>query len=231
MIENLSVVTVSEAIADKIVELISSGQLKWGEKLPSQRELAKMLNVGVSSLREGLQILQTMGFIEIRRGHGTYITENSTKVLSKNITLSVYLDSNIRDLMETREVLEVGVAGLAAKRATQQDLKRMERCLTELDKIIEKDDEEVSRYDLEFHIALAESTKNALLIKFARAIRSSLKEFIGNIEHTKRGLQYHWKVYEAVRDRNPEAAREAMSSLLKITEKTYLSTKRKEKNR
>ncbi len=231
MIENLSVVTVSEAIADKIVELISSGQLKWGEKLPPQRELAKMLNVGVSSLREGLQILQTMGFIEIRRGHGTYITENSTKVLSKNITLSVYLDSNIRDLMETREVLEVGVAGLAAKRATQQDLKRMERCLTELDKIIEKDDEEVSRYDLEFHIALAESTKNALLIKFARAIRSSLKEFIGNIEHTKRGLQYHWKVYEAVRDRNPEAAREAMSSLLKITEKTYLSTKRKEKNR
>jgi len=231
LIENLSVVTVSEAIADKIVELISSGQLKWGEKLPPQRELAKMLNVGVSSLREGLQILQTMGFIEIRRGHGTYITENSTKVLSKNITLSVYLDSNIRDLMETREVLEVGVAGLAAKRATQQDLKRMERCLTELDKIIEKDDEEVSRYDLEFHIALAESTKNALLIKFARAIRSSLKEFIGNIEHTKRGLQYHWKVYEAVRDRNPEAAREAMSSLLKITEKTYLSTKRKEKNR
>ena len=63
MIDGVKTLTVADAVVEKLLEYISTGKLVWGEQLPAQRELAKMLNVGVSSVREALQILQAMGFI------------------------------------------------------------------------------------------------------------------------------------------------------------------------
>ena len=90
MIDPIKTLTIADAVAEKILDMLSKGELKWGEKLDSQRDLAKILNVGVSSIREGLQILQAMGFVKVKQGAGTYITENHSVPLSKFINLSIY---------------------------------------------------------------------------------------------------------------------------------------------
>jgi len=92
--------TISEAVAEKVLELISAGKLVWGQRLPSQRELAGMLKVSVSSLREGLQILQATGYIEVKRGQGTYISASPEGSLTRNISRLINIDANVKNLME-----------------------------------------------------------------------------------------------------------------------------------
>lgn len=227
MLDVVKTLTVSEAVAEKLLNKISKGKLAWGQKLPSQRKLAKMLNVGTSSLREGLQMLQATGFIEIKRGQGTYITENSSIPLSKNIILSLNIDSDVRNLMEAREILEVDIAILAAKKAKQKDIKKMTTYLENYEKFLDKDNLKASEYDLKFHLALVESVDNPLLYKISLAIRTSLEEFIENIEHTRKGLTHHWQVLKAVKERDVVKARDAMKALLKLTERTYFKTRNK----
>ncbi len=227
MLDVVKTLTVSEAVAEKLLNKISKGKLAWGQKLPSQRKLAKMLKVGTSSLREGLQMLQATGFIEIKRGQGTYITENSSIPLSKNIILSLNIDSDVRNLMEAREILEVDIAILAAKKAKQKDIKKMTTYLENYEKFLDKDNLKASEYDLKFHLALVESVDNPLLYKISLAIRTSLEEFIENIEHTRKGLTHHWQVLKAVKERDVVKARDAMKALLKLTERTYFKTRNK----
>jgi len=227
LLDVVKTLTVSEAVAEKLLNQISKGKLAWGQKLPSQRKLAKMLNVGTSSLREGLQMLQATGFIEIKRGRGTYITENSSIPLSKNIILSLSIDSDVRNLMEAREILEVDIAVLAAKKAKQKDIKKMTAYLENYENFLGRNNLKASEYDLKFHLALAESVDNPLLYKISLAIRTSLEEFIESIEHTKKGLDNHWQVLKAVKERDVVKARDAMKALLKLTERTYFKTRNK----
>jgi len=222
LLNAIKTTTVSEAVAEKLLNQISKGKLIWGQKLPPQRKLAKMLNVGTSSLREGLQMLQATGFIEVKRGQGTYITENSSIPLSKNIILSLNIGSNIKNLMEVRKIMEVDIAILAAKKAKPKDIKRMTLYLENYGKYLGKDNSKASEYDLKFHLALVESVDNPLLYKISLAIRTSLKEFIGSVEHTKKGLDNHWKVLEAIKAREITKTRDAMRALLALTERTYL---------
>jgi GntR family transcriptional repressor for pyruvate dehydrogenase complex len=218
----IKTLTIADAVAEKLLSKIYNGDLPWGQQLPSQRKLAKMLNVGVSSLREGLQILQAMGFIEVKRGQGTFITENPAKPFSRNITRSIYSDANVRNLMEAREVLDTGLAVLAAKKADEKDIEKMQTHLADLERSVKSGDSMVQKYDLDFHIALVESVKNPLLEKFSYALRSSLEEFIGNIEHTEKGVQLHKDVLDAIAKRDAHGARDNMITLLKHTRQIYL---------
>lgn len=227
--------TVSEAVAEKVRDLIMSGKLSWGQKLPSQRALAGKLNVAVSSIREGLQILQATGYVEIKRGQGTYVASDPGRALSK--TLSMFLNADVRYLLEARAVLEVGVASLAATRAGKQDIEKMQACLDRMQSSLDSreqtggetlfsdESDRISENDLEFHLTLAGSVNNPLLHEFVSAIRSSLGRFIGEIEHTRTGLEYHRKVLKAVREQDPDKAADAMKALLMITEQTYLKSK------
>ncbi len=222
MIDEVKTLTIADAVAEKLLGRISDGRLTWGQKLPSQRDLAKMLNVGIASLREGLQILQAMGFVELKRGQGTYITKNPATPFSKNIAMSIYLDTNVQNLMEAREVLDTGLAVLAAKKANGKDIKKMDELLHCLEETVASGARSAMKSDLSFHMALVESVKNPLLEKFSYAIRSSLEEFIGTIAHTKRGVELHWKVLEAIKNKDAMEARDTMIELLKHTRQIYL---------
>jgi len=222
MFDGVKTLTVADAVVEKLLEYISTGKLVWGQQLPAQRELAKMLNVGVSSVREALQILQAMGFIEIRRGQGTYITANSSEPLLKSITNSIYQDTSIQDLMEVREVLDTGLAVLAAKKANESDIENMDKCLNKMDEYYNTDSGLSAKSDMDFHITLAQSVNNPLLEKFSYAVRSSYEKFLGEVAHTKEGVELHIKVLDAVKNRNPIEARDAMIDLLKHTRQIYM---------
>ena len=173
MIDRVKTLTVADAIVEKLLGYISSGKLAWGEQLPSQRELAMMLDVGVSSAREALQVLQAMGFIEVRRGDGTYVVEKPSVPLTKSLLQTIYQDDDVGDLMELREVLDTGLAVLAAKKATDEDIAEMDKCLAELEENFEIHPDRAAGSDLKFHIALAESVRNPLLTQFSAAVRES----------------------------------------------------------
>lgn len=230
MIDEVKTLTVADAVAEKLLNRLAEGNLKWGQQLPAQRELAKMLNVGVSSLREGLQILQAMGYVELKRGQGTYITENPSKPLTKNIEMSIYTDTSVRNLMEAREVLDTGLAVLASKKAGDSDISKMDKYVGSMAESIKTKDPSATKFDIEFHIALAESVKNPLLEKFSFVLRSSLEKFIGNIDHTETGVTLHRNVLEAIKKRNAMAARDTMLELLKHTRKIYLQHLYKKEN-
>lgn len=222
MISKVETLTVADAVAEKLLGYISTGNLVWGQQLPPQRELAKQLNVGISSVREALQILQAIGYVEVKRGQGTYITENPSVPLTKSLTRSMYQDVNIRDLMEVREVLDTGIAVLSAKKAEPADIERMDRCLTALEESCESDQLKAVKSDLEFHIALAESVKNPLLEQFYRAIRNSYEKFLVDVSHSQAGARLHRNVLNAIEQEDPLGARDAMIDLLKHTRQIYL---------
>ena len=182
-----------------------------------------MLDVGISSLREGLQILQAMGFIEVKRGQGTFITQNPGQPLSKNIARSIYHEANVRNLMEAREVLDTGLAVLAAKKAEEKDIETMQAHIDNLDRSVKAGDSMAQTYDLAFHLALVDSVRNPLLEKFSYVLRSSLEEFIGSIEHTEEGIQLHKEVLEAIANKDAHSARDNMIALLKHTRQIYLT--------
>ena len=227
MIDKVETLTVADAVAEKLLGYISSGKLEWGQQLPPQRELAKMLNVGISSVREALQILGAIGYIEVKRGQGTYITKNPSVPLTKSLTRSMYQDINIRDLMEVREVLDTGLAVLAAKKASSEDIERMENWIAKLEENCETDDKQAVQSDMEFHIALSESVKNPLLQQFSMAIRNSYEKFLLDVAHTKSGAELHRNVLERIKAEDPLGARDAMIELLKHTRKIYLEKKYK----
>lgn len=230
MIDGVKTLTVADAVVEKLLGYISTGKLSWGQQLPAQRELAKMLNVGVSSVREALQILNAMGFVEIKRGKGTYITENSSEPLLKSITQSIYQDTSIQDLMEVREVLDTGLAVLAAKKAGGPDVQKMEECLQAMEKYYRTDPSLSTKSDMNFHIALARSVANPLLEKFSYAIRSSYEKFLGEIAHTGEGVDLHRRVLDAIKNKNPLGARDAMIELLKHTRQIYLEEHYRRRN-
>jgi GntR family transcriptional regulator, transcriptional repressor for pyruvate dehydrogenase complex len=222
MIERLETLTVADAIVEKILGYISSGEFQWGQRLPSQRELAKKMNVGVSSVREALQVLQAMGYAEMRRGQGTYITENPSVPLSKTMARTLYQDTGVANLMELREVLDVGLAVLSAKKASDEDSKTMQKHIDDLKASIGKDPAKAVDSDLNFHLAMAESVKNPLLAQFAMALRDSYEKFLEEVSHTRRGVDLHSHVVEAIRNHDPLGARDAMIELLKHTREIYL---------
>jgi GntR family transcriptional repressor for pyruvate dehydrogenase complex len=222
MIDKVETLTVADAIVEKLLGYISTGKLSWGEQLPSQRELAKMLDVGVSSAREALQVLQAMGFVDVRRGAGTFVTERPSVPLSKSILRTMYQDSDVQDLMELREVLDTGLAVLAAKKATESDIDRMDSCLKDFEKYCEVEPIKAADSDLRFHVTLAESVRNPLLSQFSTAVRESYAKFLGQISQSRRGSILHRKVLGAIVARDPLGARDAMIDLLKHTREVYL---------
>ena len=222
MIDKVETLTVADAVVEKLLGYISSGKLQWGQKMPSQRELAKMMNVGVSSVREALQVLQAMGFAEVRRGQGTYVTRNSSVPLTKTLTRSLYQDTSVQELMELREVLDTGLAVLAAKKAEYEDIKAMDECLKVLEKNCDSHSSEAAASDLEFHVALAASVKNPLLAQFSEAVQVSYAKFFGEVSHTSRGAALHRNVLDRIWEHDPLGARDAMIELLKHTREIYL---------
>lgn len=229
MLGVVNTLTISEAVAEKVLELISAGKLVWGQRLPSQRELARMLKVSVSSLREGLHILQATGYIEVKRGQGTYISASPEGSLTRNISRLINIDANVKNLMGAREILEVGIAELAAEHADKGNLHTMRQTLIKLEEAVQDNDPVSSKYDLEFHLTLAESSHNPILLKLSSVLRSSLEEFISEIDQTKKGVSYHWKVFEAVEAKDAANAGRAMRALLNMTEHEYLRHLSKDK--
>jgi len=117
---------VSEGIIEQVRDLITSGRLKPGDRLPAERELAHTLSVSRSAVREGIRALESLGIVEARAGQGTFVAPPQRDAITNSLFRA---RDTQRKLFEVRRVLEPGLAGLAARRARPEQLEKMRAIL------------------------------------------------------------------------------------------------------
>ena len=171
---------ISEEIVEQLRSHIFQGKLKPGERLPPERELAKLLNVSRASLREALNILQGMGLLEIQQGNRSFVRPITTR--SVQDPLMAFLkasESNVFKLLEIRKYLEIGSVSLATERATPSEIQKLQKILEVMEEDINRN-RLGAKADIEFHITIAETTRNQLYMHLMHTIYDLLQDKIRN---------------------------------------------------
>src|SRR6202167_2319844 len=150
--------SVMDMVARRIEQLVRSGELKPGDRLPPEPQLAQRLGVSRSSLREAFKDLMYLGLIKSRAGDGTYIQSSLTRVLNQHFQWMILLhEVKHLEIYELRKIIEPDVAALAAKRATRADIERLEAALEGM--ALGRGNPELFRaFDIQFHEAFAQAS-------------------------------------------------------------------------
>jgi len=208
---------VSQALIDRLLSMISEGYWMPGEKLPPQRELAASLGVGMSTLREALQSLQTMGILKMLHGDGTYLEDSPSQVIySHMVTVSLAMSkNNMQMLFDARGVIETGFAFFAAEHATEEQIKKLFQILEdERQAILDSSHDQIHSLDLEFHKTIAEIADNDFLQQIIDSLFTALDEILQIIPQTMEGWRWHYNVAVEIRNHDPMRASEAMRTLV-----------------
>ena len=159
-----------DQIAARLIDLITERQLKAGDRLPPERELAASMGVSRSSLREALRALAMLGVAEMRHGDGTYLTSLEADALMRPVGLVLALsDSGLEELFEARKLVEPGLAALAATRISDADAAELRRC-AEASAAAQEDAEAFMFADIELHAKIARAASNAVLERLLDSI-------------------------------------------------------------
>jgi GntR family transcriptional repressor for pyruvate dehydrogenase complex len=209
----------AEAVS-QIKELVRGGQLRPGERLPPERELAGELGVSRSTLREAIRALVAMNILVSRHGDGTYVSSLEPELLSQ--PFSFLLDTGpafASDLFEARRVLEAACAALAAERITDEEVTELER----LALAGQGSAEELIDRDVELHSAVIRATRNPILIRLMDSIGSlALQSRNGSARlpgAERRSRRDHRRIVDALRRRSPEEAAAAMAEHITTVER------------
>jgi GntR family transcriptional regulator, transcriptional repressor for pyruvate dehydrogenase complex len=177
--------TISAEILNMITDSILAGDLKPGEKLPTETELAESLGVGRNSVREAVKMLLSLGVVEVRRGAGTFIATSMNGAILDPLLLSLAIEQGAsRDLADLRLMIEIGTAKLVIEQAKDEDILRLEKANEELKKAAEKsitDSTYLRETDLNIHYTLFDITGNRFIAKIGKAI---YRMFMASIEKT-----------------------------------------------
>ncbi|OEH84473.1 hypothetical protein BHU72_09715 [Desulfuribacillus stibiiarsenatis] len=208
-----------EEIMFQIRGLIMDGRFLPGDKLPSERDLATTLGVARSSVREAIRALELLGFLESRQGEGTFIKSHSGTEMIESLALLILKEKDTLDnLFEVREILECETARLAAERASEEDLERLEMILSRADKTVKEGTIPLTE-DTEFHYALAEASGNEILVRVMHTIGDFIRKGKeGSLTlpgRPQKSVKDHYEILYAVKDQDGERAREAMRNHLK----------------
>lgn len=206
----------SEQASDAIMDMIFvQRRYHPGDKLPNEMELSEELGISRITLREAIRILCTRGLVEIRRGRGTYVISNDPALRSAPCGGEQELtDASAQNLMEYRLSLEPAAAYYAAKRANEKDLQRMESLLEQMDKLSAQG-RSVIHSERDFHAAIASATHNPLFKQLIPVLQHSIQENnSASNERTGVFLRDYREMIRHIRNRNAEAARAAMFSLI-----------------
>jgi GntR family transcriptional regulator, transcriptional repressor for pyruvate dehydrogenase complex len=166
-----------EIILNEIIQHIKSGELKPGNKLPTERDMSQMFGVGRSSIREAIKGLVLSGYLESSQGKGTFIKKD---LPVNDLTLTnlqhALAAEQIIELMELREILECNAAKLAAERASSEDIRRLHEALERM-QACEADIKKFYDPDFDFHVAIAEATHNEMICETMKQIVEKSHEY------------------------------------------------------
>lgn len=219
--ENIKRNSTTEMVIEQIKKQIQSGELKPGEKLPSERKLVKLLGVSRTSVREAIQALSFSGYLEVHQGKGAFVRENAEKYDEISKLISEISDYSLPYLMEVRKMMEREFAKLAAIRANDEEIKEIIRLFDEIKN--STDIHDFVRLDFNFHLYIARATHNPLMNTLMKVFGELLhKETHKIVEHSKntksRSIKTTKTLVEAIKNRDPEKASEMMEKHIQIIE-------------
>lgn len=205
---------VVDEVVDRLIKIVINENLKPGDKLPTERELVSRLSISRSSLREAVKTLCAVGALEVKRGSGIYVGCGDTSILAKPLAWSLILSqSSVDQAIEARSVIEVTLAGWAAERRTDEDLLAINELLEKLEANADDRDAYVE-FDLQFHFAIAKAAKNTMIFQVFNIFQQLLRVWMATTYQETKGAKVsmvaHRQLFEAIRSKNAEAAREIM---------------------
>jgi GntR family transcriptional repressor for pyruvate dehydrogenase complex len=223
LLNNFSPIKV-ESPVDKIInqirELITSGQLKPGDRLPSERKLSEKLGVGRTHLREALRKLEFYGILKTLPQSGTVVSGLGMPALEGLITDVLNIQGrDFRSLVETRVILETNIVQLAAENRTDKDIIEIENALHTHKMKIDREEDAVEE-DLLFHLKVTEASKNSVLTSLMLIITPDIMQYFKKHNVCGEGraglaVEQHEQLLQFIIDRNPEKASQAIKEHLK----------------
>lgn len=217
--------TLSEQVADQIVDLISRHQLKVGDRLPPLAELTGYLEVSRTAVREAIMLLSAWGVVTVRHGIGTFVAGPDVDALRTTLQVSAErTEQALRNLHQVREALEPTMAAIAARNATSEHIAKMEEALRAMDQALD-DPPTYIQADQAFHSALAEATGNALFLIVLHPVIDLLQDMMTVIQKTpgamERGQEFHRRLVEQIKG-GPDNANAAEHTMLEHLRQAWL---------
>jgi DNA-binding FadR family transcriptional regulator len=217
-----------EEVASRIEEMIHVGRFVPGDQLPSEKEITEELGVGRSTVREALLSLRRMGLVTVRSGERARVTTPTPNVLVSELSGAARLllaqEGGVQRFQEARALLEVGLARLAAERATQDDIAKLAAAL-EANRQSIGDHEAFKRSDVAFHYAIASIPQNPIFTSMHNAVAEWLTEQRTISGRTpvafKAAFAAHRRIFVAIAAHDPARAQTEMQSHLDEVAKLY----------
>jgi len=219
-------------LIQRLIELISKGDIVTDGKLPSERDLAAQLRTSRPLLREALISLEALGYLEIRDRQGIFLTgENPNEAVQALGQAQVWPLEILSQVMEIRQIMEPGAAALAALRCKERDIKQLKECIAMLEKIhSEHDPQEASLgayWNKVLHATIFKATGNTLLARLYESLLemsekgiSAMRKNVINLgtpDINEQVLEQHRNLAAAIQDKDMDRAREASKAHLKYT--------------
>lgn len=193
--------------------ILEEKRFQEGDKLPNEMELAELLSVSRVTLREAIRILCTRGLVEIRRGRGTYVTSTGIDSASPDISGLSAVESNAREMMEIRLIIEPSIAYYAALRGTDEEIQRIDEYRIKVEEIIAAGKNRISA-EQDFHNALAAATHNQFAMQLMQVVNKSIYLEVKYHEESTNlathSITDHREIVNFLRRRNPDGAKTAM---------------------
>jgi len=208
---------ISDQVFEQLRELIFRGELKPGQQLTPERELASAMDVSRTSVRDAINKLVVMGFLEHKQGQGTFVRSRDSIENNPFALAMETQDATLEDLLEVRMGLECNAAALAAQRAVDKDIHFLEKSIRDMKEEVDSG-RMGTEADVSFHMAISYATKNPFQIYMMKNFYDYL--FIGikeNLHHLYQDpaniaeiIRQHREILETIRRHDPQQAKNAM---------------------
>jgi DNA-binding FadR family transcriptional regulator len=208
----------SQDVLDRLIARINKGEFPRGGLLPSERQLMEEFQVGRPAVREALQDLQRMGLVVITHGEGARLVEPTASSVLNQIAVTVHhvlasSSQNLQHLKDARVFFELGMARLAAARATEADVAALKKCIADMEASA-SDFSEFMRHDMAFHRQIAAVTGNPVFVSVSEALLGWLSEYhVGELRKLGREQQTlaeHREIVERIAAHDVDGAAAAM---------------------
>ncbi len=219
---------ISDQVFEQIRELIFRGQLKAGQQVMPERELAEALDVSRTTVRNAINKLVVLGLLEHKQGQGTFVRFPDTRPGNPVAAAMEVEEATISDLLEVRMGLECNAAALAAQRASERDLQFMETSLEEI-RIEVNSGRLGTEADTAFHMALAYATKNPVHVYLMKnfydflfvGIKKNLSHLYEAPENIDQILRQHSEIITAIKQKDPQKASMAMRRHIQFVQEFF----------
>lgn len=221
----------SERVISGISDAVVSGELAPGDRLPPERELAGQFGVSRTVVRDAVKTLSGRGILRVKRGAGNFVADPKEVAPAGLGALAGGLASGgFGDLFEVRKVLEAQAAQWAARRRSEHHVGRLRGIVEEAHRYAD-DPDVLDEMDARFHVAVAEASRNLVLVRVMFALldllATSRRETLDIAGRAQLSLDEHERIIEEIEGRDPEAAREAMLAHLISVESAILFSDRR----